>query len=145
MAGWSAFVGIGTLLAAPALVLEKRGIRGAIRRAWGLSRHAFWRLTGTTLVVGALAWLVFFVVELPLVLVGGLLTLLVDLTPSADAALTSVLLNVSTLLAAALVVPFVAGATTLLYVDQRMRKEGFDLVLLRAASTRTDAATRGGR
>jgi len=33
-------------------------------------------------------------------------------------------------------VPFVAGANGLLYIDQRMRKEGFDLVLLRAASQR---------
>lgn len=133
---WTAFVLARTVLAGPALVLEKRSIRAALRRGWALSAGAFWRLVGSAVVVGALAVVVFFVIQLPILLVGNLLTLIVDPTPTVDAFLGTLIVNLATLLAASVVVPFVAGANGLLYIDQRMRKEGFDLVLLRAASQR---------
>ena len=40
----------------------------------------------------------------------------------------------------ALVIPFTAGVAALLYLDQRMRREGLNIVLVRAAQDR--AATR---
>lgn len=133
--GWWLFAGTRTLLAGPVLVLEGRGVRDALARGWALSAGSFWRLAGAALLVTALAALVFVVVQLPLLLLGTALTFLVDLTPSVEAFVRAVVVNLATLLAAAVVLPFVAGATVLLYVDQRMRKEGFDLVLLRAASS----------
>jgi len=139
VAAWTAFLVARTALAGPALVLEKRSVRDALRRGWALSAGAFWRLAGTALVVGGLALIVFFVLELPIVLVGNLLMLLLDPTPTVEAFLGALVTNLATLLAASVVVPFVAGANGLLYIDQRMRKEGFDLVLLRAASQRPGA------
>jgi len=139
VAAWTAFVLARTVLAGPALVLEKRSVRDALRRGWALSAKAFWRLVGTALVVGALAVIVFFVLELPVILVGNLLTLILDPTPTVEAFLGALVVNLATLLAASVVVPFVAGANNLLYIDQRMRKEGFDLVLLRAAGQRPGA------
>lgn len=133
---WSAFVTTRTALAAPALVLEKLGVRDALRRGWALSSGSFWRVFGTAFVVAALALVVFVVIDLPLNLVGALLRLSADLTPSVDDLVGGLAINLSTVLAASVVIPFVAGSNTLLYIDQRMRKEGFDLVLLRAASTR---------
>ena len=133
---WSAFVTTRTALAAPALVLEKLGVRDALRRGWALSAGSFWRVFGTAFVVAALALVVFVVIDLPLNLVGALLRLSADLTPSVDDLVGGLAINLSTVLAASVVIPFVAGSNTLLYIDQRMRKEGFDLVLLRAASTR---------
>jgi len=133
---WTAFVLARTVLAGPALVLEKRSIRAALRRGWALSAGAFWRLVGSAVVVCALAVIVFFVIQLPILLVGSLLNLIVEPTPTVDAFLGTLIVNLATLLAASVVVPFVAGANGLLYIDQRMRKEGFDLVLLRAASQR---------
>jgi hypothetical protein len=138
VAAWAAFLLTRAVLAGPVLVLERRTIGGALRRGWALSAGAFWRIVGTAFVVGGLAFVVFFVIQLPLLLVGNLLKLLVDLSPTVDAFLGTLIVNLATLLAASVVVPFVAGATTLLYIDQRMRKEGFDLVLLRAASQRPD-------
>ncbi len=139
VATWTVFVVARTALAGPVLVLERRTLRDALRRAWALSSGAFWRIVGTALVVGGLAVVVFLVLQLPLMLVGNLLKLLMDPTPTIDAFLGALITNLATLLAASVVVPFVAGANGLLYLDQRMRKEGFDLVLLRAASQRPGA------
>jgi len=139
VATWTVFVVARTALAGPVLVLEQRTLRDALRRAWALSSGAFWRILGTALVVGGLAVVVFLVLQLPLMLVGNLLKLLMDPTPTIDTFLGALITNLATLLAASVVVPFVAGANGLLYLDQRMRKEGFDLVLLRAASQRPGA------
>ena len=40
------------------------------------------------------------------------------------------------------VVPFTAGVTALLYLDQRIRREGLDGALVRAAQARAAARTR---
>ncbi|MEO7061530.1 MAG: glycerophosphoryl diester phosphodiesterase membrane domain-containing protein [Lapillicoccus sp.] len=133
---WTLFVAARTVLAGPALVLERKGVRAALRRGWALSRGSFWRVGGTTLLVGFIAGIVFVVVELPLFLLLTLLTVLLDLSGSAADAAGSLVVNLATLIAAAFVVPVIASAVGLIYVDQRMRKEGFDLVLLRAASSR---------
>ncbi len=138
--GWWAFLLPRTMLAGPVVVLERRGVRSGLRRAWQLSAGSFWRLAGTTLLVGLLASIIYSVIQLPLVLVGTLLTLLVDLAPGADAVVGALVVNVATLVSASVVVPFMAAANGLLYVDQRMRKEGFDLVLLRAARSRPEVS-----
>ncbi len=138
--GWWSLLLPRTMLAGPALVLERLGVRASLRRAWALSAGSFWRLAGTVLVVGGLALLVYLVIQLPLVLIGTLVTVLVDLSPSMDALAGAIVLNLATMLAACLVAPFIAAATTLAYVDQRMRKEGLDLVLVRAASSGSGAA-----
>ena len=46
------------------------------------------------------------------------------------------------LLVGALTVPFTAGVTALLYLDQRIRREGLDVSLLRAAQDRAAARQR---
>lgn len=133
---WSSLVIARTVLAGPALVLEGKGVRASLRRAGALSRGSFWRVGGTTVLVTALAGIVFFFIELPLVLVLVLLTQLLDLSGSSADAATSLAINLATLVSSAAVAPVLAGALCLVYLDQRMRKEGFDLVLLRAASSR---------
>ncbi len=145
MAAWSALFTTRTCLAASAVVLERRSIRAAIRRSLALTSGAFWRVFGRLLVVGLLAVVVFWVLQLPLLLVATILASLVDASPSVSAVLSSVGLAVATLLAATIVVPFVAGATCLTYVDQRMRKEGFDLVLQRSVRAGDVALTGGQR
>jgi len=136
---WTSLVIARTVLAGPALVLERKTIRGSLRRAWALSRGSFWRVGGTTVLVTALAGIVFLVIELPLVLILSLVPLLLDLSGTTGQAATSLAINLATLVSAAVVVPVLAGAICLVYLDQRMRKEGFDLVLLRAASSRPGA------
>jgi hypothetical protein len=133
VAAWSVLVAARLSLAGAAVALERRGPTAALARSWALTRGAFWRCLLRTLVVGMLGTLVFWVVQLPLVVLSSLVVSIVSLSPSGESLVSSLGLAVATLLSASVVVPFVAGATALLYVDQRMRTEGFDLVLQRAA------------
>ena len=136
---WTSLVVARTVLAGPALLLERKTIRDSFRRAWALSRGSFWRVGGTTVLVSVLASIVFLAIDLPLTLILNLLTLPLNLSATSGQAATSLALNIATLVSSAVVVPVLASAICLLYLDQRMRKEGFDLVLLRAASSRPGA------
>lgn len=130
---WGAVLVTRTCLAGTAVVLERRGVVASLRRSVALTRGAFWRTLVRVGVLVVVCVVVFWVVQLPLVLVSSLLTAVLSLSPSLDALVTSLGVAAATLLSTAAVVPFAAGATTLLYVDQRMRLEGFDVVLQRAA------------
>lgn len=130
---WGATVATRTCLAGSAVVLERRGVVPALRRSVSLTRGAFWRTFVRVAVVVVVCVVVFWVVQLPLLVVSALLTAALSLSPSLDAVVTSLGVATAALVSAAVVVPFAAGATTLLYVDQRMRLEGFDVVLQRAA------------
>ena len=130
---WSAVLLARTCLAGAAVVLERRGVFDALSRSWSLTRGVFWRTLMRLVVVALLCGVVFWVVQLPLLLVSSLLGAILSLSPSLDAMVSSLGLAVATLLSMTVVVPFAAGALSLLYVDQRMRLEGFDLVLQRAA------------
>lgn len=134
---WSAWLGTRTLLAAPVLVLEKRGVFASLKRAWSLSRGAFWRLLGVALVAWFMAMVVFWVIQAPLMIAGTLILSLADPTPGPALFFGALNVNLATLLACTVVTPFVAAVTCLQYIDVRMRREGFDLVLIRAASGRS--------
>ncbi|GAB3989240.1 hypothetical protein [Nocardioides marmoraquaticus] len=119
------------LLATPALVLEDLGVGAALRRAGQLSRGQFWRLLGISVLGQLAAGVVAQVVAVPLAVGGGVAMVFVESSWGPAVFLLSQ--NVSTLLTTAIVGPFVAGVTTLQYVDQRFRKEGLDLALLEGA------------
>ena len=140
VAAWSAILLTRTCLAGAAVVLERRSVSDAVSRSWALTRGVFWRTLMRLVVVGLLCVVVFWVVQLPLLVVSSLVTGILSLSPSADAMVSSLGLAAATLLSMTVVVPFVAGAISLLYVDQRMRLEGFDLVLQRAARAAGNAS-----
>jgi hypothetical protein len=126
-----AFVGV-------AVVLEKVGVTEGIARSWRLtSGSQFWRVFGirflTSIVVGVAAQILAF----PLGIIGG-----VGIVASGDPAnayvVQAIVAGVSGLLTGALTTPFTAGVDALLYVDQRIRREGFDVQLITAAQA--DAA-----
>ena len=83
--------------------------------------------------LGLLCVVVFWVIQLPFIVVASLVSSTLSLSPSVEALVYSLGLAIATLLSMTEVVPFAAGAISLLSVDQRMRLEGFDLVLQRAA------------
>lgn len=106
------------------------GVFAAIRRTWELTRGNTWRNVGVLLLVQILAGVVGQVLGVAVALltaVGGLAAGggATTIGPVA-AALTVVVSLVVTL-------PFTAAASTLLYVDLRMRREGLDLELANAA------------
>lgn len=124
-------------LAPAPVVLERAGPWRGVRRAWALtSGRQSWRVTGITVLAGLVTAAFAAGVQVPaavllLVAGDGLLT-----TAGGPSTLAIVLDHAVQLAVNAVVVPFTAGVTALLYLDQRIRREGLDLVLHRTAQER---------
>lgn len=120
-----------TLLATPALMLERSGIADALRRGWLLTRGTFWRVLGiyllTSIIVAVVAGSI----------TNGASLVLQLVAPDPTAVLTSpgylVGTTLAQIVATTLTTPFTAAVTALLYIDVRMRTEGLDIELARAA------------
>lgn len=137
-------------LTAPALVLESSGgqrrvgVPDALRRSAALVRGAWWRTFGLLLLVTLLAGVASGAITVPFAIIS---TLLPQGTPSDPAVLPLVVSSFGSMIGALLATPFTAAAMTLLYVDRRIRREGLDIELARAAGVsipgRTDAPPAG--
>jgi hypothetical protein len=119
-------------LPVPALMLEDVGVFGAIERGHALTRKVFWRVFGIALLTAIITSIAGSMLGVPVTMVmdallnGGL--------DSQYAALSLTLVNaVSSVVQAAFVAPFTAAVTSLQYVDQRIRKEAFDVELMTRA------------
>ena len=119
-------------LPVPALMLENVGIFGAIERGHALTKRAFWRIFGIALLTTIITSIAGSMLGAPITFVlqaladGGL--------SSQYAALSFSLVNaISSVVQAAFVAPFTAAVTSLQYVDQRIRKEAFDVELMTRA------------
>jgi hypothetical protein len=123
-------------LPVPALMLEGVGIFGAIERGHALTKRAFWRIFGIALLTTIITSIAGSMLGAPITLVlqaladGGL--------SSQYTALSFSLVNaISSVVQAAFVAPFTAAVTSLQYVDQRIRKEAFDVELMTRAGITT--------
>ena len=121
-----AFVGV-------AVVLEKAGVGEGIARSWRLtSGGQFWRVLGIRILTGIIVGIAAQILAFPLTIIGG-----VGIVATGDPAnlyvWQAVISGVSGLITGALTTPFTAGVDALLYVDQRIRREGFDVQLIAAA------------
>jgi hypothetical protein len=118
-------------LPVPVLMLEDVGVLGAVARGFALTRRQFWRTLGiallTAIVVGiasnVLAFPISMVGQVGSVAVGGQYALLILIVSQALAQVVS----------AAFATPFTSAVTSLQYLDQRMRKEAYDVELMRQA------------
>jgi len=119
-----------TLLSTPALMLEDVGVLGAVRRSWRLTRSQFWRVLGISLLAAVVVGIASFVLGLPLSLVTQLGVLAV---PEYAPLLLVVGQALTSVVTAAFTSPFTASVTTLQYLDQRMRKEAYDVTLMARA------------
>lgn len=133
------------LFIGPLIVLEGQSIRAAWTRSWELSRRRYWAIVGAfvtcAIIVLSVSWMI------GLALGGALMAVLsvLELPYDANTIGEMIAVAVATIGTAALITPFLAGTTVLQYVDARMRAEGFDLVLLRAAADRVAATSGAGR
>jgi hypothetical protein len=121
-------------LASPALILERARVGQAFTRSRQLVRGSFWRVFGILLLTVVIAWLISSIINIPFSLGGGAFDSL--LHPGTVVQLSTgglVLQAVGSVIAQTIVAPFVALVTVVLYIDQRMRKEGMDIELARAA------------
>jgi hypothetical protein len=118
-------------VAAPALVLEKATIGTAMRRSLRLVRGSFWRVLGILLLTQLITQMLTGMLALPFL---GLGLALSGTASSPDAAFY-LFTMIGVAIAGVVTYPFSAGVTALLYVDLRMRREGLDLTLARAAAS----------
>ena len=121
-------------LAGPALVLERCRIGQSLKRSRQLVAGSFWRIFGILLLASLIGFMVTEIIQIPFSLGSGLFSGLFN--PGSAAAQTSgdlVLQSVGVMIADALVTPFISLVTVLVYIDQRMRKEGMDIELARVA------------
>ncbi|MEU9145129.1 hypothetical protein [Streptomyces sp. NPDC048349] len=134
-------------LASPALMLERSTVFKALGRSSKLVQGTWWRIFGITLLTNIITGIVSAIIVWPLTIVGmavygGGLAGLEDGTAStAWGAL--VLSGIGSIIAQTIVMPILAGVTVLLYVDQRIRREGLDLELARAAGIENYGTTGG--
>ncbi|WP_165759531.1 hypothetical protein [Rathayibacter oskolensis] len=135
-------VWIGTKLAlVPSiLVIERQPIGRAIARSWRLVTGGFWRTFGSLALMLVIVQLAGQVIATPfslLVPIAGALIAPTDpnaqIVASAVVALLSVALG---LVIGAVGTVLQSAVTGLVYLDRRMRREGFDLVLLRHVEDR---------
>ncbi len=118
-------------LPVPALMLEQVGVFGAIGRGFRLSRRQFWRLFGIALLTLLIAQVAAFVLVLPISFLGQLVTL----AGGSEYAVLGLVGTqaLSSVVSAAFVTPFTAAVASLLYLDQRIRKEAYDIDLMTQA------------
>lgn len=126
------FLWVKVGFAVPIVVLERAGAGRAIRRSWQLTRgRPFWRIFGIRLLTSIVASIAGSIVATPI-------TFLLALAPLDDpqsAALTFAwVLPLSQAFAVlvqnVLVTPFVSGVDSLVYLDQRIRREGLDMQIM---------------
>lgn len=138
LAGLAATVGlvwftVRTMLAAPALVLEKLGPFVALKRGWLLSRGAFWRLLGLYILTNIIVQVVTGVLSVPLSF--GLAVVMFSTT---SILALSIAQGVLYALVYTITISFLASVVALLYIDVRMRREGLDVELTAAAARLQD-------
>jgi Membrane domain of glycerophosphoryl diester phosphodiesterase len=123
-------------LAAPALILESAPVTTAMRRSWRLVNGSAWRVLGILLLAGIIVSIGQAVITVPVGLLAGLPA---AGQPSQYASLPVtfaqlLISGVGTIVAGAVFYPFSAAVSALLYIDLRMRREGLDVRLARAAA-----------
>jgi hypothetical protein len=125
-----AFVGV-------AVVLEKASVGQGIARSWRLTSGVqFWRVLGIRFLTGIIVGIAAQILAFPLGIIGGV-GIVATGDPGNAYVFQAIISGVTGLITGALTTPFTAGVDALLYVDQRIRREGFDVQLI--ASAQADA------
>jgi hypothetical protein len=124
-------------LAPPALMLEKQTVRKSLSRSAKLVKGSWWRIFGIQLLVVILAYILSLIILVPFTVLGSVIDgdggsgLLSD---TGNYGWTYLIISgIGSVISFTLTFPIVAGVTVLLYIDQRIRREALDLVLVRAA------------
>lgn len=112
------FFAIRWSLTTPSLMLEGTTVTGALKRSWTLVGGAFWRTFGIILLGGIIASAV-----------SGVVSGIFGAFGATGTTLALFMGSIGTVLGLMLAMPFIAGVVTLVYMDRRMRTEGFDAKL----------------
>ncbi|MGD9485278.1 hypothetical protein WDH52_18845 [Streptomyces sp. TRM70308] len=134
-------------LSAPALMLERSGVLTALHRSARLVRGSWWRIFGIQLLAALIVAVLGFVISIPTSLIAGAVSGASTGPFGAPTELTwsyLIVLGIGSVLTSTITLPFNAGVTALLYIDARIRREGLDLELARAAGAHGHAPGRPG-
>lgn len=121
------FLTVRLLFAPMTVVLEDLGPIAALKRSWALTRGGFWRICGRLLLIGLITAVASGIIGGAVGILGSLFMFITS--PAVGVAITAFLTGT----ASGLVVPIAAAFETLMYVDERMRRENLAPVLARAA------------
>ena len=131
-------ISIRFLYAPVCAVLEEKGPIEAVKRSWALTSGSFWVTLGRVIlinvVVGFIAGLIVQVIGIIAAIV--MFTILGDPSDPSNVWSTIILYGVISalqMLAYSLVVPILAAYQTLMYVDEKIRKENFAPLLAHAS------------
>jgi hypothetical protein len=117
-------------LAIPVIVVEKQGPLEAIPRSSVLTKGSRSRIFVVLLLVIVFTYVIALIFQLPVLFMVGISRLL---NPRAITPGISALLLIASFLSSSLVTPVSTIAISLIYYDQRVRKEGFDMQLMMAS------------
>ncbi|HEY2113580.1 MAG TPA: glycerophosphoryl diester phosphodiesterase membrane domain-containing protein [Candidatus Angelobacter sp.] len=128
---WAAAVFLGAIVAAlffysklalaiPACILEQLPVGVALRRSWYLTKGSVLRI----MLVNLLTWVLSVVLALALTVPGQILAATL---PSKATLFALVLQHIGSFIAGVVAGPIATTAIALIYYDQRVRKEAFDL------------------
>jgi hypothetical protein len=119
------------VLLVPAVVGERLGVFRGVGRAYTLSRRQFWRIFGIAVLTAIMVGIAAQVISIPISLVSNLLPIVIG---PRWLGLSLVLgRTLSGVVTAAFTTPVVSVVSALLYVDQRIRKEAYDVELMEQA------------
>jgi len=117
-------------LATPALMLEPIGVFGSFGRTWRLTAGQFWRTFGIGLLTLLIVQVAGGILTTPVTIGGQLLAVVL---PEYSVLVLVLTQAIALIIQNAFVAPFTAAVTSLQYLDQRMRKEAYDVELMREA------------
>lgn len=130
------YLWVALALAPPSYMLEQVGLGGALARSRQLVNPQWWRVFGILLLGAVIAAVISGIIGVPFsfgsaALDGAFTT---DPTAPPSISLAGLLIAaVGSIIAGTITAPFSAGIAGLLYFDQRIRREAWDLELARAA------------
>ncbi len=127
-------------LSIPTLLLERQGIVASVSRAYKLVRGSWWRVLGVLLLGLLLTAVLGALIQYPFVAISELANGTAGTGSSSMLSLYnstgtgfSILLAIGSTIASTFTLPMTTGIITLLYIDRRIRTEGLDVELARAA------------
>ncbi|MBB3042051.1 hypothetical protein [Nocardioides soli] len=121
-----------TYLAVPALMVERTGVFAGLGRAYALTRRQFWRTFGIGLLTLVVTSVAAQILTVPFAIVGSVLSVAIS-DPEVALLLMVVVNALGTVVSTAFVAPLTAAVASLQYLDQRIRKEAYDIELMTQA------------
>ena len=133
------WLGVAWCLSFPALLFEKIGPFKALGRSYRLTQGRWWATLGLLVVAYLLVSVISGIIQFPLLIIA-------EVAARENALANGLAQGVGSTIGFAITYPYVIAIVTILYFDQRVRKEGLDLLLMaEGLGVDPDPSRRAGR